>query len=131
MLFLKSNAQLKANIIYYCVISMLPTLANYFFSIYFINRDSHQRFSIKRGVLQACNFIQKRLKHRCFPLNFAKFLRTLILKNICEQLLFYQNSDWFVSPEFSLIYKDLLSKMFKIGKKNFKFFKINKFSVLV
>ena len=106
-----------------CFLPLLTT----FFSIYFINRDSHRRFSIKRGVLQACNFIQKRLKHRCFPLNFAKFLRTLILKNICEQLLFYQNSDWFVSPEFSLSYKDLLSKMFKIGKKKFKFFKINKF----
>ena len=26
----------------------------------------------------------KRLQHRCFPLKFAKFLRTLILKSICE-----------------------------------------------
>ena len=24
---------------------------------------------------QACNFIKKRLWHRCFPVNFAKFLR--------------------------------------------------------
>ena len=23
--------------------------------------------------LKACNFIQKRLQHRCFPVNFAKF----------------------------------------------------------
>ena len=25
---------------------------------------------------QACNFIKKRLRHKCFPSNFAKFLRT-------------------------------------------------------
>ena len=36
---------------------------------------------------QACNFIKKRLQHRCFPVNIAKFLRGPILKNICERLL--------------------------------------------
>ena len=30
---------------------------------------------------------QKRLQHRCFPVKFAKLLRTPILKNICEQFL--------------------------------------------
>ena len=39
--------------------------------------------------LQACNFIKKRLQHRCFPMKFAKFSRTLILKNMCERLLLY------------------------------------------
>ena len=33
------------------------------------------------------NFIEKRLKHRCFPVNIVKFLRTLILKNICKRLI--------------------------------------------
>ena len=37
--------------------------------------------------LQACNFIKKRLQHRYFPVNIAKFLRTRILRNICERLL--------------------------------------------
>ena len=36
--------------------------------------------------LQSCNFITKRLQHRCFPVNITKFLRTDILKNICERL---------------------------------------------
>ena len=36
---------------------------------------------------QACNFIKKRLQHMCFPVNIGKFLRTRILKNICERLL--------------------------------------------
>ena len=36
---------------------------------------------------QASNFIKKRLQHSCFPMKFAKFLRTRILKNISERLL--------------------------------------------
>ena len=30
----------------------------------------------KDAGLQACNFIKKRLKRRCFPVNIAEFLRT-------------------------------------------------------
>ena len=31
-------------------------------------------------LIRTCNFIKKRLQHRCFPMKFAKFLRTTILK---------------------------------------------------
>ena len=31
--------------------------------------------------LQDCNFIKKRLQHKCFPMKFAKFLRTPFLQN--------------------------------------------------
>ena len=44
-------------------------------------------FFNKNVVLQACNFIKKKLQHRCFLENTAKFLRAAILKNICERLL--------------------------------------------
>ena len=37
--------------------------------------------------LKACNFIKKRPQHMFFPVNIAKFLRTLILKNINKRLL--------------------------------------------
>ena len=40
----------------------------------------------KVANLKACNFIKKRLHHRCFPVKFAKILRIAILKNICERL---------------------------------------------
>ena len=43
-------------------------------------------FLIKNPGLQLCNFIKTRLQHRCFPVNIAKFLKTPILKNICERL---------------------------------------------
>ena len=33
--------------------------------------------------------MKKWLQHRYFPVNIAKFLRTPILKNICERLLLY------------------------------------------
>ena len=31
----------------------------------------------KVATLKSCNFIKKRLQHRCFPVNIAKFLRTV------------------------------------------------------
>ena len=43
----------------------------------------------KVACLNACNFIKKRLWHRCFPVKFVKFSRTPILKNICERLLLH------------------------------------------
>ena len=36
---------------------------------------------------QACNFIKERLWHRCFPVNFAKFLRTPFLQNTSDSHL--------------------------------------------
>ena len=32
---------------------------------------------------------KKKLQYKCFPMNIAKFLRTPILKNICERLLLF------------------------------------------
>ena len=39
------------------------------------NTCARVSFSIKLQA-EACNFIKKRLWHRCFPMNVAKFLRT-------------------------------------------------------
>ena len=44
-------------------------------------------FSNKNACLKACNFIKKTLQHRWFLDSTAKFLRTAILKNLCERLL--------------------------------------------
>ena len=43
-------------------------------------------FYRKTPVLESL-FIKKRIQHRCFPANIAKFLRTPIWKNICRRLL--------------------------------------------
>ena len=66
------------------------------------DRNSHQRYSIKKKLKNFAIFtgkhlclslfnkvflIKKRLQHKCFPVNIVKFLRTPILKNIFIQLL--------------------------------------------
>ena len=52
-------------------------------------RSSNWRSSVKERVLKnfACNFIKKRLQHRCFLVKLAKLPRTSIFKNICERLV--------------------------------------------
>ena len=40
----------------------------------------------KVADLQAWSFIKKRLQHELFPVKFAKFLRTYILKKTCKRL---------------------------------------------
>ena len=65
-----------------------------------ICRSSHRRCSIKKAViknfgiftgkhLKTCNLIKKRLQHKCFSVNIAKFLKAPILKNIWERLLLH------------------------------------------
>ena len=41
----------------------------------------------KVAGLKACIFIKKRIQHRCFLVNIAKFLRIPILKKVCKRLL--------------------------------------------
>ena len=42
---------------------------------------------LKKLQAEACVFIKKRLWHRCFRVNFTKFLRTPFLQNTSERLL--------------------------------------------
>ena len=46
----------------------------------------------KAAGLQA---LLKRASYKCFLVRFAKFLRTPILKNICELMLLYKNNLFF------------------------------------
>ena len=39
------------------------------------------------GCIRLATFLEKRLWHRCFPVNFAKFLRTPFLQNTSGRLL--------------------------------------------
>ena len=75
-----------------------------------IDRSSHRRCSVKKGVLRNSakftgkhlyqsfffnkvvdlrpeTLLKKRLWHICFPVNFAKFLRTRFLQNTSGRLL--------------------------------------------
>ena len=67
---------------------------------------------------QVKTFIKKRLEHRCFRGNTAKFLRTPILKNICGKLLVNIKSK-FISVAKSLLilhsgcFLEYLEKVYK------------------
>ena len=41
----------------------------------FTGKQLCQSLLFNKAADRACNFIKKRLWHRCFPVNFAKFLR--------------------------------------------------------
>ena len=90
--------------IYYCM--TLSAKEKEFTSL----RSSHRRCSIKKMFLkilqnsqkttrvgvsfikklpQVCNFLKKRLPHRCFPVNFVKLLRIPFFQNSSRRLLLY------------------------------------------
>ena len=73
------------------------------------------------GTLQACNFIKKRLQYRSFPVNFAKLLRTSILKNVCQRLLL--NADSSLSchkwTKILQIFLNTLSQILLFGNSSF------------
>ena len=52
----------------------------------FFKRGVLKNFAVFTG-LQACNFIKKRLQHRCFSVNIAKFLRTSFFTDHLWRLL--------------------------------------------
>ena len=79
--------------------------------VFFVNKGVYKNFANFTGkplcwsLLQACNFIKKRLHHWCFPVKFVKYLRTSSLKKICERLLLFvspQNTIAKSSAEFGL-----------------------------
>ena len=75
-----------------------------------LDRSSHRRCSVRKDVLRnfakviekhlcqglfmsgpkTCTIIKKRLWHRCFPGNLAKFLRTPFLQNTSGRLLLFR-----------------------------------------
>ena len=57
-----------------------------FYKFYRKTSVLESRFN-KATALKACIFIKKRLQHMCFPVNFAKVLRTLIFKEHLRWLL--------------------------------------------
>ena len=46
------------------------------FSFFLQKQILRRCWSVKQGVLKACDFIKNRLQNKCFPVKFAKFWRT-------------------------------------------------------
>ena len=70
-----------------------------------ICRSSHRRCSVKIGVYRnligprPATLLTKRLWHRCFPVNFAKFLRKPFIQNSSRQLLLNLVQNWHLQLE--------------------------------
>ena len=84
----------------------------------------------KVAGIEACNVIKKRLQHRYFSMNIAKFLGTPILKNICERMLLkitgYTGTKWIILLiTFSLLfYSDTsLTRLFLTSSLNLQIMK--------
>ena len=113
-IFLFFNWKILINFFEIHFIDTLNILSvNWNFRIEFlrINRNSHQRCSIIKGILrnfarftgkQLCQspfwpatLLKKSLWHKCFPVNFAKFLRTPFLQNRSWRLLPINLVEWY------------------------------------
>ena len=85
-------------------------------------RSIHTQMFLKMDVLatfiekhlKACNFIKKRLQHKCFPVNIAKFLRSAFSQNTPGDwlLLLIEKKQYDKSQKQSLRNKGLL-KIYK------------------
>ena len=116
--YLFSDTTIAVNKLFFCKNVPLNKTITLTHLMKLIFRSSYQRCFVKKNVLK--NFVNlsekhlcwslfliklqalrprnlfKRLQHRCFPGKFVKFLRTFMLKNICQRLLL---GFFFISPE--------------------------------
>ena len=53
------------------------------------NATAGVSFFSKVSGLRPTTLLEKRIRHKCFPVNFAKFLRALILQNTSGRLILY------------------------------------------
>ena len=90
-------------------------------SLGFVQKHSPEVFCKKKLFLKSSEISQKTarvgVQHWCFPVKFAKFLRTSILKNICERLFL------FVSPQNTIANNSVCTRrdLDKVQNKYFSF----------
>ena len=66
-----------------------------------------------QSMPQSCNFIKKRLQHRCFPVNFVKFLRTPFFASDCFSKY---ESLYMVAPIHTCLIKSCSENVWKISR---------------
>ena len=89
---------------------------------------------LKSPCVKAYNFIKKRLRDMCFPVNFAKFSRIHFLKNtsrrllLCRTYFFFFFLCWRFVPIQSLVLKTQQFSSFWHSYTSLQFFKLFKVS---
>ena len=89
-------------------------------------RSNHRRCSVRKGNLRnftkftgkrlcqrPASLLKKRLWHKCFPVNFAKFLKTRFLQNISGRLLLYIS--WVMTEISWLMHESPVLKLHWLG----------------
>ena len=89
-------------------------------------RSNHWRCSVRKGNLRnftkftgkrlchrPASLLKKRLWHKCFPVNFAKFLKTRFLQNISGRLLLYIS--WVMTEISWLMHESPVLKLHWLG----------------
>ena len=71
-------------------------------------------FFNKDAVLRSATLLKIRLWYRCFPVNFAKFLRTPFVRNTSERLLLWTTD----SETSNTKYLELIKRRSKVQEKN-------------
>ena len=72
--------------------------------------------SVRKAVLKRCSapLLKERLWHRCFPVNFAKFLKILFVQNTSGRLLLWTTA----SKTSNTKYLELIKRRSKVQEKN-------------
>ena len=109
------------------------------------DRSSHQRCIIKNLFLNISQFHRKNpvleslcnkvaslqgFQHRCFPVNFAKCLRTAIFNNIYEWLLLKGHQQQCISYYFLFHFKSFQTKISLFGKHSKNAYPQNKTEII-
>ena len=74
-------------------------------------QNSQENTCARVSFNKACNFFEKEICHRCFPVKFSKFLRTIFLQNTPQRLLLQCIKIWFRGQSFRK--SNLLGKALK------------------
>ena len=108
----RSDLNLQSIVCFSFVTWCFLNIKSFLFYLLYLFRSSHQMCSVTKGVprnfakftgkhlcqslffnkvagLRPAILLKKRLWHRCFPVNFAKFLRTPFLQNTSGRLLLF------------------------------------------
>ena len=90
------------------------------------NKRSHRRCSVRKGVLRPATLLKKCLWHRCFPVNFAKFLRAPFYKTSLGDCFSQNNQGMFIDNLRTLKQVKKWSKLVIKAPKKLSFLEDNK-----
>ena len=72
---------------FHAMFDLIPLLIPLYIQLAILSRSSHRSCFVRKGVLRNFAKFTRKQSHRCFPVNFAKLLRTPFLQSASGRLL--------------------------------------------